>query len=873
MTQRLSAITALFLQLFFPSLAVAEGKLTHKEAKLRSEQIENVRYLLKLDVSHKLEFKGDVTIFFDLKDSRAEPLRVDFFDGQVQSLTLNGKKIPYTYDKEAIWIKPADLKPGKSELKIAYSHAFDRDGDGLYRFVDPADKKVYIWTQFEAFAANQMFPSFDQPDLKARFASEILAPKDWTIVTATRESAVKIEKDLRRWIFPESLPLSTYVYSLHGGPWKIWEDKSFRVPLRLMARQSLAPHVKAEEWLTWTRFGFDFYEKAFALPYPYLKYDQLLVPDFGGGAMENVAAVTFNERNAPRGERSARTQENNFNVLLHELSHMWFGNMVTMKWWDDLWLNESFASYAANYAMAAHPDYGHSWVNFHGDKTWGYAADEFPTTHPIVGEIADTKVAESVFDGITYGKGASWLKLLVYRVGEDQFFAGLKDYFQKHKFANTTVHDLIAALETKEAAATSLAEFSNTWLNTAGLNRVSIKANCDQNSQLTSLDIRQGAPKSHDTLRPHTMAVALFSEASESDVWKPSQVIKIDYSGSETRIKLSEKLACPALVFPNATDDDYVKVQFSEETFKKLIQNIRRFEDPLLRSIVWDSVGWALEDGDLSLRNAIEFTATELSAEKDFAVLGNIEDFIKFRILQHLQEFPERSLRIKLADILARGLEKVLMDTKTAKDFRLSAFDNYINFLTLTEDKDALGRIYSGKTKFPGLTPDQPRRWTLLKQLAALGDSRALTWSNQEKDRSNEAEISKRSIRASLAIPSEKLRIVQDIVKDESRVTRAEARASFSALYPPAQFSSRKDFESAYVKELPNILKHKEEFVQAAYLLTLLPVSCDERDDELFKKVLAFDWPVSIRQDLLERQHNLKLCRKLRLRELSQAKV
>ncbi len=856
----------LSLCMFHAELGFSQSKLTQKEAEERFGQVSGVGYDLYLDITGAKTFSGESTLTFDLKSVEA-PLRIDFYQGTVSAVLFNGKKIAYTYDQQAIYIKPKDLKIGKAVIKVAYTHAFDKDGDGLYRFVDPEDQRVYVWTQFEAFAANQMFPSFDQPDLKAKFKLRVLAPKNWTVVSAVREDALNTQPKGKLWNFPESLPISTYVFSLHAGPWKIWEDSKFRIPLRLMARQSLAPYVKAEEWLDWTRFGFDYFEKTFGTPYPFGKYDQLLVPDFVAGAMENVGAVTFNERSAPRGDRSARQQERTFNTLLHEMAHMWFGDLVTMKWWNDLWLNESFASYAAAHALATHPDYGHAWVSFHSDKSSGYFADQLPSTHPIVGDIADTQVAESVFDGITYGKGASWLKLLVFRVGEDKFFAGLKDYFKKHQYGNTTVDDLLSALEDKDSRKTQ--DFAKPWLHTAGLNRVKVQAVCSKESRLTALEIEQTSPEKLDQLRPHSMNVAIYLDPGEREQWAAKRVIRVDYDGAKTTVPVSESLECPTLVFPNATDDDYVRVQFPSDAFLKLKTDLPRLADPMHRAIFWDSIAWAIEDGEMPLEDAITLTAQVLPLEKDFAVLGHIERFMRFSIVERLEDFQDRDLRIRLAKPIDDAMEKILIDTKTAKDFRLSAFDSHIAFLNLREDRDSLVRIFEGKTKFPELKLDQPKKWAILKALAELGDTRAETLAKAEKDKSAEAELAKRSIAASLAPYSEKLKIIEEIIKPNTQTSRAEARASLGAIFPAQQSDARQKFRETYIKGLSAVRSHKQEYIQVVYVLSLLPSGCDEKDEALFAEVYKIEWPATIKTDVIEREYGLRLCRSIRANALS----
>ncbi|MBC7530088.1 MAG: aminopeptidase N [Oligoflexus sp.] len=856
--------SAIVLFLIFGPLALAQAKLTQTQAQLRKDQVSDVRYALNMDISRGEKekfFLGEVIIDFNWKTSK-EPLRIDFSKGEVKSIKLNGKTAAFTYDKEAIHLKPDIFKEGANSLTVTYKHPYSIDGSGLYRFVDPEDKKTYLYTQFESYDANQMFPNFDQPDLKAKFTFKVLAPKDWTVVSTVRENKIEDQKSARLWNFPESLPISTYLFSLVAGPYKIWEDQKFRIPLRVMARQSLAAYVRPDEWLTWTRFGFDYYEKTFATPYPFLKYDQVLVPDFNAGAMENVANVTYNERFAPKGERSAHMMERNFSTLLHEMAHMWFGDMVTMKWWDDLWLNESFATYASAGALASHPDFKHAWISFHQEKNWGYYADRLSTTHPIVAEVPDTDVAGSNFDGITYGKGASWLKLLAFRVGTEDFNKGLKAYFSKYAFSNSTVDDLLTALETKPDL--KLHEFAKYWLHSAGLNSVEVRANCSKDAKLETIDILQSARSDHPDLRPHSMLFALYGDAGSADTWAPYKTLRADYDGAKTTIKISEELECPLLIIPNASDDDFVKIVWPLEQLPRIQGDLTRIADPMQRTLFWESLGFALDDGEAHLADVIKFTVEQIPLEHDYAVIQGLQDFIENHLVDRLKDFPDREQRIRFAKQLSVPFEKMLVDTKTAKDFRLFAFDFYTSLLGVSEERETLAQIYQKKIVWPEFKLDQPRRWEVLNQLAALKDPRASGWAKGEKDPSDAGALQRQGIEAALLPYPQKLALIQKIMGPKSSLSRAQVRAVFNNIFPFQQSQDRLAFKDTFLKSLPSVSRHKEEFLRSTYLNALLPSSCQESDDELIDQILKLKWPAYSRQDLLERRDNLRYCRLMR---------
>ena len=871
-----NGISAILLFLTLAPLALAQAKITEAQAKLRKEQVSDVRYALSMDISQGEKekfFLGEVLIDFNWKTSK-EPLRIDFSKGEVKGIKLNGKNAAYTYDKEAILLKGDLFKEGPNSLTVTYKHPYSMDGSGLYRFVDPEDKKTYLYTQFETYDANQMFPNFDQPDLKAKFTFKVLAPKDWTIVSTVREEKIEIQKNpkLKLWHFPESLPISTYLFSLVAGPYKIWEDSKFRIPLRVMARQSLASYVRPDEWLGWTRFGFDYFEKTFGTPYPFLKYDQVLVPDFNAGAMENVANVTYNERFAPKGERTARMMERDFSTLLHEMAHMWFGDMVTMKWWDDLWLNESFATYASAAALASHPDFKHAWISFHQEKNWGYYADRLSTTHPIVSVVSDTDVAGSNFDGITYGKGAAWLKLLAFRVGNEDFYKGLKAYFAKHAFNNTTVDDLLTALETKPDL--KLKDFAQSWLHSSGLNSVEVRANCSKDARLQSLDILQSAPSEHPDLRPHSMMVALYGDAGEADLWRPYKTLRADYNSAKTTIPVTEDLACPILIVPNASDDDFVKIVWPLEQLPRIQGDLARIADPMQRTLFWESLGFALDDGEVHLADVIKFTADQIPAERDYAVIQGMQDFIENHLVGRLRDFPDSASaqRIRFAKQLAVPFENMLVDSKTAKDLRLFAYDFYVSLLSVAGERETLSQIYQKKIVWPEFKLDQPRRWTLLNQLAAWKDPRVSAWAKAENDKSDTGALARQGIEAALLPYPQKRALIEKIMGPKSSLSRAQVRAVFNNVFPFQQNQDRMTFKEKFLKSLPAVSRNKEEFLRATYLLALLPTSCEESDDELIDRILKEEWPAYTRQELLERRDNLRYCRVMRMNAEAKSK-
>lgn len=370
----------------------ASESLYEEYAKMRAQQVSNVSYNLQVTLGGKSpNFTGITDITFDLAANNQNDLTIDFDEGTVSSVKVNGKEAKFDYEKWFITIPKSALSAGKNTVTVAYERPYSTDGSGLHRFVDPENGEVYLYTDFQPFDANRLFPHFDQPDLKATYTTQVTAPKDWQVITSVRETSVKEVGDVKMWEFPQSAKFSSYIYSLHAGNYAVWEDQYEDIPLRLFARQSLAKYVKTEEWFVPTKQSFKFFNDYFDVRYPFLKYDQVVAPDFNAGAMENVAAVTFNEGYISRGEKSTRAKMSLANVIAHEMAHMWFGNLVTMRWWNGLWLNESFATYMANLEVAEASDFKNTWdVFYSGTKQWAYRSDDSVNTHAIELPVSST---------------------------------------------------------------------------------------------------------------------------------------------------------------------------------------------------------------------------------------------------------------------------------------------------------------------------------------------------------------------------------------------------------------------------------------------------------------------------------------------------
>ena len=393
--------------------------------------------------------------------------------------------------------------------------AYSRSGEGLHRFTDPADGNVYMYSDLETFDAHRIYACFDQPDMKATYELTVRAPEGWLVVSNLAPDvdggvpAEDAEDGARVWHFPPTPVMSTYITHVSAGPWYVVRDEHDGIPLGIMCRQSLAQYLDPDEIFEVTRQGFDFYHAAFGIKYPFGKYDQLFVPEFKEGAMENAGAVTLLEDYVFRSRVTDFSREARGETILHEMAHMWFGDLVTMRWWDDLWLNESFATWAGTLAQAEATRWTQAWTTFaQAYKAWAYRQDQLPSTHPIAADIPDIEAVEVNFDGITYAKGASVLKQLVAYVGRENFLAGVRRYFAAHSWGNATLADLLSALEA--VSGRDLAAWSREWLQTAGVNTLRPSYTVDAEGRFTSFEVLQEASESHPVLRSHRIAIGLY---------------------------------------------------------------------------------------------------------------------------------------------------------------------------------------------------------------------------------------------------------------------------------------------------------------------------------------------------------------------------
>ncbi len=687
--------------------------LTRDEARERAESLSVESYAVELDLTQGAQRFGSTT---SIRFSATGPETfVDLVGAEVRAVRLNGTDLDPTavYDGQAR-IHLSNLQPD-NEVTVVADCSYMNTGEGLHRFVDPVDDAVYLYTQFEVNDARRMFACFDQPDLKGRFTFTVTAPLDWQVVSnSPTPEPEPLGGDRGIWRFSTTPVLPTYVTALCAGPYHVARGDRSGMPMAVFCRASLAEHLDAEAILDVTKRGFDHFEAQFGLPYPFEKYDQLFVPEFNAGAMENAGAVTFLEDYVFRSKVTDAAYERRAETILHELAHMWFGDLVTMRWWDDLWLNESFATYASVECQSSATRWTDAWTTFANlEKTWAYRQDQMPSTHPIASDIRDIEDVEVNFDGITYAKGASVLKQLVAWVGKDEFFEGMRRYFERHAWGNTSLSDLLAVLE--EVSGRDLSGWAKEWLETAGVNTLRAEYTLDADGRYSSFAVTQQAPASHPMLRSHRLAVGQY-ERTEGGLIRTGR-IELDVSGERTEIAQLVGQPQPDLLMLNDDDLTYAKIRLDPRSLRTVVVGIGEFADSLPRALAWAAAWDMTRDAEMTARDFAQLMLHGVNAETDLSVVQTVMRQAASALYLYAHE-DERETELVA---LAGGLQSLLRGAAPGSDHQLAYMRAFATVARTDSQLDLVDRILSGTEELPGLAVDTDLRWSLLQRLVTTG--------------------------------------------------------------------------------------------------------------------------------------------------------
>ncbi|WP_448550463.1 aminopeptidase N [Thalassotalea fusca] len=815
--------------------------LSDEYAAMRATQVSNVKYNLTVAIDNKSEsFTGSTELLFDLSKDNQSDLTVDFEKGTVKSVTVNGKPVKFSYEKWFITIPASELSPGATSLVVEYERPYATDGSGFHRFVDPENGEVYLYTDFEPYNANRLFPHFDQPDLKATYTMQVTAPKHWQIITSVREDKVEAQGDNKVWHFPESAKFSSYIFSLHAGNYAVWEDSYEDIPLRLFARQSLAQYVKTDEWFIPTKQSFTFFNKYFDLPYPFVKYDQVMAPDFNSGAMENVAAVTFNEGYISRGEKSTQAKMSLANVIAHEMAHMWFGNLVTMRWWNGLWLNESFATYMANLAVAEASDFENVWdVFYSGTKQWAYRTDDSVNTHAIELPVPTTGDAWTNFDGITYGKGASVLKQLPFYLGEENFRVGVSNYLKKFSYKNTELDDFIGELG--KAANKDLSQWTQDWLYKAGVNTIKASYQC-ADGKISEFTITQSSPEGYPTLREQRVQVGLYNLSG--DALALTSKTPVTYKGETTSVDAIIGKQCPDLVFPNQDDWGYVKVDLDEASLETVKQHVNAIENTTVRLMIWQSLLDSVNDAKLPADQFANFAIANIEGETDYNVTNKISASLTTAVsylnaATRLKQKDFSAIRAEVEDLYLRLLEKA----KAGSDFQKLWYRRYVALAKSPKHLANIAKILQGEMAFDGMTIDQDKRWRLITKLNRyeFANYDALLKAEQEKDTSDTGVKSAIYAEVVRPDPAVKDKWFNTVINNPDNLKLSTLRWIMYGLFPSEQRHLEAPYKARILENIEKLNSGSDLSLLGSFVNNMLPTNCTaDSEQELAQLVTKY---------------------------------
>ena len=800
---------------------MSSTNISRLEASERSAVVQAQNYDVELDLSTRDDtFGSRTTVHFTAREGNST--WIDFIAPKVQRIELNGESLD-TSIHDGFRIPLRNLK-SHNVLIVEAEAAYMNTGEGLHRFIDPVDDEIYLYTQFEIADARRVFACFDQPDIKATFTFSVTAPDHWKVTSnSPTPTPSSVSDGIAKWEFPATKKMSTYITAIVAGPYyevrDEYQGKFGTYPLGLFCRSSLSEYLDPEDLFTVTKQGFKYFEEAFDYGYPFEKYDQLFVPEFNAGAMENAGCVTHHESYVFRSKVTRATYEQRANTVLHEMAHMWFGDLVTMKWWDDLWLNESFAEWAAHHASVEATQYTEAWVNFVNQrKAWGYRQDQLPTTHPIVADMFDLDAVEVNFDGITYAKGASALRQLVAWVGEDAFFAGIREYFKKHAWGNTELTDLLVELEA--ASGRSLQDWTQRWLQTAGVNtlRPEIVIEDGKYKSVTVIQEPPVAPEGVDQLlRPHHIGIGLYNRSGSSI--KRDTRIEIDVDGARTEVPELVGMPAADLLLLNDGDYTFVKIRLDEASAKTSATGLRDIEDSVSRALIWGAAWDMTRDAEMSTTDYLNMV---LSAD-----LGSIEIGVAQQLLLQarsaIEQFGNPANRAANRDALAASLIEALAKTEPGSDHQL-AFVKNIAGIARTKDHIALiSGWLDGSATPAGLEVDTDLRWQLVARLVALGELPAAAI-DQELERDNTAGGQRQAASARAGIPTAEAKLIAwKAVVENDDLANALLESTVGGFSQPDQRELLEPFVDKYFEVIGDVWESRTNEIAQTLTLGLFP--------------------------------------------------
>lgn len=815
---------------------MALPNLTRDQAVERAALVTVDSYRIVLDVTDgdgnpgERTFRSTTTVEFDALPGA--DTYIDLAADAVHRAMLNDRPIDVSGYDESTGIPLTGLAK-HNVLVVDADCRYSNTGEGLHRFVDPVDDEVYLYSQFETADAKRMFACFDQPDLKATFDITVTAPSHWEVVSNGATLGIEDDGKAKRHSFTVTPRMSTYLVALIAGPYARWDDtysdEHGDIPISLFCRKSLGEFMDADRLFTETKQGFDFYHRNFGIPYAFGKYDQLFVPEFNAGAMENAGAVTFLEDYVFRSKVTRASYERRAETLLHEMAHMWFGDLVTMVWWDDLWLNESFATLASVLCQAQATEYTEAWTTFANvEKSWAYRQDQLPSTHPVAADIPDLAAVEVNFDGITYAKGASVLKQLVAYVGEDEFLAGLRDYFRDHAFGNATFSDLLGALE--KASGRDLSGWGQQWLKTTGLNTLRPDFDLDADGRFTRFSISQsGAQPGAGETRVHRLAVGIYDD-DPAGTGKLVRVHReeLDIEGSMTEIPALQGVSRGKFILVNDDDLTYCSLRLDPDSLQTVLTRIADIAEPLPRTLVWSAAWEMTRDAELTARDFVALVCGGVHAETEVGVAQRLLLQAQTALNSYAdpqwageEGWPEfADLLLESARNAAPGSDHQLAFVNALCGSVLSP--RHIEVLSALLDSDPADK------GLPGLNVDTDLRWRIVTALAAAGgidsDGMATPFIDAEAQRDPTAAGQRHALAAAAARPELAVKEAawEQVIEDDT-LANITARSIVGGFVQPGQQELLQPFRDKYFGAISGVWQRRSSEVAQTVVIGLYP--------------------------------------------------
>lgn len=832
---------------------MATANLTREETAARSAAISlsTVRVVLDLSEAQNPEVTSFPTVSELAFAATSAETWLDFIGEAVTRVVINGEEHEVDWDGARIRLTGLEAS---NVVRVEAVAAYSRSGEGMHRFVDPVDGETYLYTQYEPADSRRVMACFEQPDLKAAYTFTVTAPLGWQVLSNQAPASKTAAENTQTVEFLPTLPLSSYITAVAAGPYarvdSVWRRGEQTIPLGVLCRQSLAQHLEADEIVEVTKQGLDFFTDAFAYPYPWGKYDQIFVPEYNLGAMENPGLVTFTEHYITRGAATDAQRGGRANTILHEMAHMWFGDLVTMKWWDDLWLKESFADYMGTHVSAAATRFTDAWARFaNSRKAWAYRQDQLPTTHPIVADITDLEAAKLNFDGITYAKGASVLKQLVAFVGEETFFEGARQYFAKHAFGNTTLNDLLRVLS--DVSGRDLAAWSQAWLETSGVSTLWLETDAAGNRVLVQ-------DSGISAARPHRLRIGLY-ELSEGRLTRREQ-IELDAVDARTAVAFEGA----DLVLINDDDLTYAKARLDERSLETVEAALSTLEDDLARGLVWSSLWNATRDGELQAARFLTIVSRHAPHEPNAALLA--------AILANASTAIERyAAPGSVANERRAWLEtawEALQAAQPASDAQLSWARAFAAAASFDDSRAAdIREILDGRAP-DGLPVDADLRWLFITALATTGHTDA-THIVAEREQDDTAAGRTAEIRALASRPTREVRAAAwSSAWNDTDLSNDHLDATIAGFNAGGRRDLSSDFDAEYFERILPAWRERSIEIAQRLVVGLFPATETTAQADAWITANT-DAPGALRRLILEQRDDL--ARSIRVRNAQTA--